>query len=358
MSYENLKVAPEALEALRNFTLPAKQTFGKTNLPILVVADCHAGQWGTLEMVPYGPFEIDPACKVLHYAQEVFEGLKAYRSETLGVSLFRPDYIGSRMNRSAARMGMPEIPEAYFMEAVHAISAYGAPFIPTGSGESLYLRPFMFATEVGLGIAPPEDFRFVVMASPSASYFSEGSIAVLIEREYCRAAPGGMGAAKTGGNYAGGVRATLKAQELGFQQSVWLDAVHRRYVEELSGMNFFAVVDGTALTPELTDTILSGNTRDSLLKLARSLEIPVKETRLDIEELKSEIESGKCTEAFCCGTASIVVPVGVLGDEDGWKREFRNVPGPVASKLKSKLLGIQLRTEPDEFGWVVPVDPV
>ena len=356
--YRHLKVDPRAIRAVEGFRLPEELGFGITMLPALIRGDYEQGEWGPLRLVPYEPFQIDPAAKVFFYSQEIFEGMKAYRHPELGAAIFRPDFLQERMNRSARRMLMPELPEEYFLEGVHGIAALAEPFIPMGPGESLYLRPYMISTEPGLGLAPSSTYRFAVLALPSSSYFSTDFLDVLIEREYCRAARGGTGFAKTGGNYSAAMQADRKARGLGFQQTVWLDPLERSYVEELSGMNFFALVDGVLETPELTDSILGGSTRDSLMQLAAREGIPVREVRIDINQLKAQIESGRCTEAFVCGTAAIVMSLRCLGEEDGSRVCFEEAPGPVASLLRDKLMGIQQQTEPDEFGWMVQVEPL
>ncbi len=242
--YHHLEINPRAIQAVEGFRLPEQLEYGKTVLPALVRSDYENGTWGSLQLLPYEPFQLDPAAKVLFYSQEIFEGMKACRHRELGAAIFRPDFLQERMNRSARRMLMPELPREYFLEAVGGIAALAEPFIPMGPGESLYLRPYVISTEPGLGLQPSSTYSFVVLALPSSSYFSVPFLEVLIEREYCRAARGGTGFAKTGGNYSAAMQADRKAHELGFQQTVWLDPLERRYVEELSGMNFFALVDG------------------------------------------------------------------------------------------------------------------
>ncbi|WP_044557574.1 branched-chain amino acid aminotransferase [Halobacteriovorax marinus] len=346
-----IKINPLALEALKNFELPQDIGFGRTMVPIMAVCDYENGKWGELELLPYGPLELDPTAKVLHYGQEIFEGMKAYHFEGHGPYLFRADQNAKRFNESAKRMAMAEIPEEIYLEAVRAIVGHSNDFIPTQTGESLYIRPFMISTEEHLGIKPSEKFKFMVIASPSGAYFTTGYLKVLIEKEYVRACPGGMGAAKTGGNYAGSLVSAQKAKSLGFQQTLWLDALEKCYIEEMSGMNFFAVIDGKLHTPEIQDTILDGITRNSLVQLAKDLGYQVIEEKMNINNLLDAISSGKCTECFACGTAAIITPIGTLGDIEGNEWNVKNPEGPVAKKLRETLLSLQEGRIEDIHGW-------
>jgi branched-chain amino acid aminotransferase len=346
-----IKIDPNALEAIKNFKLPDEIGFGSTLVPIMAVSDYENGVWSPLELLPYAPLVMDPTCKVLHYGQEIFEGMKAYHYEGTGPYLFRPEMNAKRFNVSAKRMAMAEVPEELYLEAVRNVVGHSKEFIPTNSGESLYIRPFMFATENSLGIKPSEKFKFMVIASPSGSYFKSGSLKVLVEREHIRACPGGMGFAKTGGNYAGSLVSALKAKDLGFEQTLWLDAVEKKYVEEMSGMNFFAVINNTIVTPKIEDTILDGITRNSLMQLARDLGYEVVEQKLDIDTLLNAIEDGSCSECFSCGTAAIITPIGSLGDESGKMWNLKNPVGPVGKNLKETLLSLQEGRLEDKHGW-------
>lgn len=357
---KHLKVDPKIEKPLRSFKLPAIKdlVFGQVQAPVMVRAQYKKGQWGELEMLPYGPLSIDPCMKVLHYGQEVFEGMKAYAVDGKGPHLFRPELNYKRLNHSAKVVAMPEIPHDYFFEAVEAMVAACTHLIPNQSGSSLYLRPFMFASEVGLGIKPAEEFTFLLVASPAGAYFSTDHVHVLIEREYVRASQGGTGHAKTGGNYARGLVSAIRAKEKGFHQTLWLDAVERKYVEELSGMNFCAVVNGELHTPDLTGTILEGVTRDSLLHIAPSLGINVKvNKKMSIDQLIKDIKSGKCTEAFACGTASIIAPIEALGELSGERYTLKENYGPVTKKLRAHLLDIQEGRIVGPEGWIHPVNP-
>ncbi|AYF44118.1 branched-chain-amino-acid transaminase [Halobacteriovorax sp. BALOs_7] len=348
-----MKVLASAKEAIENFSMPDKVGFGKVLLPIMATCEFKRGEWGELEIRPYAKLELDPTCKVLHYGQEIFEGMKAYNYKGNGPNLFRPLENFKRFNHSARRMAMPEVPNEIFVNAVNTITKMGENFIPKRSGESLYIRPFMIATENNLGIKPSEEFLFMVIASPVESYFSGGSYKVLIERQMVRACPGGMGTAKTGGNYAGALNSGVRTQKLGLHQSLWLSASDRKSIEELSGMNFFAVIDGEIHTPELTETILDGITRRSLIDIARSKGLKVIERKMSIDDLIEDIKSNKCTECFSCGTAAIITPICSLHEESGERYNVKEEFGPTTKMLRETLLGIQEQTVEDQFNWVV-----
>lgn len=350
----NIKINPQALEAINNYSIDWDNIgFGKCMAPTMIVADYNNGKWGDLEMVPYGNLTLSPTCKVFHYAQEIFEGMKAYRVDGNGPLLFRPYENAKRFNISAERMVMPTLNEDLFVESVKVMAAHCKDFIPTKTGESLYIRPFMFATEEHLGIKPADQFKYMVLASPSGAYFSSDSITIQIERRYTRACPGGTGYAKTGGNYAASLKAVKEARERGFDQTLWLDSEHKRYLEELSGMNIFCLINGELHTPAMTESILDGITRRSLIDLAKSYGITVHESKMDIDELIAQIQNGSCTEAFACGTAAIITPIGGFGETDGKKYELKESFGPIASKLRDGLLSIQEGKTKDPFNWIV-----
>jgi len=357
MSYKHLEISSAALESLKGFTLPAEIGFGSIIAPIMITCDYKKGEWGKMQMVTYGPIELSPVAKVLHYAQEIFEGLKAYRVEGNGPFLFRADENAKRFNFSATRMAMPNLPEEMFLEAVKAMTSLCASFIPGESGESLYIRPFMFASEASLGIRPSEEFKFMVVASPSAAYFSKGTLPVLIEREATRACSGGTGMAKTGGNYACAMKTSVNAIDLGYLQTLWLDAEHNEYIEELSGMNFFVVIDGILTTPELGDTVLDGITRDSIITLARHKGLRVVEKQIGISELIKKMHEGSATEAFACGTAAIITPIDSLGEKDGTRFSFPYIQGEISKSLRDGLLAIQEGRAPSPVKeWVVKIE--
>lgn len=349
-------IEEKAKTAIESFSMPDNVGFGKVLLPIMAICEYKDGAWGEVVVSPYKKLELDPTTKVLHYGQEIFEGMKAYNYKDQGPVLFRPLENHKRFNFSASRMAMPEVPEDIFMGAVRTITSLSKKAVPRRDGESLYIRPFMIATEKNLGIKPSEEFLFIVIASPVGSYFSGGSIKVFIEEEMIRACRGGTGNAKTGGNYAGGLNAAIKTKEKGFDQTLWLSAEDKDSVEELSGMNFFCVIDGVLKTPALTDTILEGITRKSIIDLAKHEGIEVSEERISIKELKGLILEGRCSEAFACGTAAIITPIDSLHDESGEAFHLKTAHGPIARKLREQLLGIQQLTVEDHFGWIERID--
>ncbi len=314
--------------------------------------------WHDGQLRPYGPLRMDPASQVFHYAQEIFEGLKAYRQGAGPVVAFRPTANAARFNRSAARMAMPELPEDAFLRAIELLVSQDREWVPSAPEQSLYLRPFMIATHVGLGVSKPSSsYLFAVIASPAGAYFAGGvrPVSVWLAADYTRAAPGGTGAAKTGGNYAAGFAGQLQALQHGCDQVVWLDAAEHRWIEEMGGMNLFFVYGSGStariMTPGLTGTLLPGIVRDSLLTLAPDVGIPAAEGSISVEEWRAGCESGEITEVFACGTAAVITPVGtVRGSAGGWT--VGTGPGPVTMKLRDHLLGIQFGQQPDPYGWV------
>jgi len=313
------------------------------------------GEWQRFDLLPYGPLQLDPCSKVLHYGQEIFEGMKVFRHPDDKIYMFRPEMNARRFNQSARRMAMPEIPEDQFIYACEVISAYSKHLVPKRLGESLYLRPFMIATEVGMGIKPSKQFLFIVVASPSGSYFSGDSVKVYIERDDIRCAPGGIGFAKTGGNYAASLNSYAKTIKLGCDQTMWLDSVEHKYIEEMSGMNFFAVIDNKLVTPALRDTILDGVTRKSIIEIARKEKMMVEERRVTIDEILEAIKIGTCTEAFVCGTAAVIAPIESFMDKDLSLHRLRDFSGRISMQLREKLIAIQAgRVEAPE-GWVYPI---
>ena len=304
-----MQISAKAQSSIEQFKLPKDLGFGTVMSPIMVECDYKDGVWSEPIVSSYGPLFLDPTTKALHYAQEIFEGMKAYNFEGNGPYLFRPIENFKRFNFSAKRMAMAEVPENVFMDSVKEITRLSKNFIPKNSGESLYIRPFMFATQVHLGIKPSTHLKFMVVASPSGAYFSSSSLKLYIERESVRAVPGGTGCVKTGGNYAASLQSMVTATEKGYDQVLWLDAIGRDYVEELSGMNVFFLYGNELHTPELTDTILAGITRDSIIKIAPDLGLKVVERKMSITELLADVKAGKCTGGFACGTASIIAPI-------------------------------------------------
>jgi branched-chain amino acid aminotransferase len=326
--------------------------------------------WHDAQLRPYGPLSMDPASQVFHYGQEIFEGLKAYRQAGGPVVTFRPGANAARFASSARRMAMPELPEDAFTRAIELLVTHDRDWVPSAADHSLYLRPFMIATHVGLGVSRPSpSYLFGVIASPAGGYFSgsggsrgsSGSggvrpVSVWLADGYIRAAPGGTGAAKTGGNYAAGFVGQLQALEHGCDQVVWLDSAEHQWVEEMGGMNLFFVygsgTDARIMTPALTGTLLPGVTRDSLLTLAPDLGIRAFEGAISVTQWREGCESGAITEVFACGTAAVITPVGaVRGVSGGWVIGGGE-PGPVTMQLREQLLGIQFGQLPDPHGWV------
>ena len=347
----NALIDEDALSAVNAFELPEQLGFGRVPAPLMFWAEYMGGIWGQGNLEPNRPIQLEPSAKVLHYGQEIFEGMKAYRVGCKHASLFRPELNWMRFNQSAQRMAMPETPRELFMEGLYLMTAWCESIIPGSSGQSLYLRPFMFATEPSLDVSTANRFLFMVVGSPSEALHS-GSVRVLIERRWIRAAAGGTGMAKTGGNYAGSFASRQRAQQLGYDQTLWLDASDQDSIEELSVMNFFAVIKGELHTPVLSGSLLDGVTRNSIIKLAETMGIKVLQRTIRASELIRQIESGECSEAFCCGTAAIVSPISELGEEDGTRYPLSQVEGALTLKLKEALLGIQENRQPDPFSWV------
>ncbi len=338
--------------------------FGKFFTDHMVTATWSVDRgWHAGRIEPYGPIPMDPASAVLHYAQEIFEGLKAYRHEDGSVWAFRPEANAARLQRSARRLALPELAVDDFVGAVRELVAVDVDWVPSGHEQSLYLRPFMYASEAFLGVRPANEVRFVVIACPVGAYFSGGikPVSIWLSQNYTRAAVGGMGAAKTGGNYAASLAAQLEAGEHGCDQVVFLDAVERRWVEELGGMNLYLVYrDGRLVTPELTGTILEGVTRDSILTLAGEHGLTVEERRVDIAEWRDGVGSGEITEVFACGTAAVVTPVGRLVWDGGEAVTPATADadnggdpiGPVAGRIRDALLDVQYGRAEDTHGWM------
>ncbi|MDP3969635.1 MAG: branched-chain amino acid aminotransferase [Nocardioides sp.] len=311
--------------------------------------------WHGARITPYGPISLDPATAVLHYAQETFEGMKAYRHDDGSVWTFRPEQNAARMIRSSQRLALPELPVADFVTAVDALVEIDQRWVPDAAGEkSLYLRPFMFASEVFLGVRPAQHVTFMVIASPAGAYFAKGvkPVSIWLTEEYTRAGRGGMGAAKTGGNDASSLVAQQEASAHGCDQVVFLDAQEGRYVEELGGMNmYFVHADGHIVTPE-TGTILEGITRASIIQLAQKLGHRVEERRLDVDEWREGVADGTITEVFACGTAAVVTPVGTLCWQGGKVGTGEDFVGPVTQEIRRQLVDLQYGRAEDTFGWL------
>ncbi len=333
----------------------ANPGFGKVFTDHMVVIRYSVERgWHDARIQPHAPIRIDPACAVLHYAQEIFEGLKAYRLPDGGAALFRAEANAARFRDSAERLAMAPLPEALFLASLRELVRVDRDWIPEIEGGALYLRPFMFASETFLGVKPASEYLYMVIASPVGAYFRDAEAVTLwVSEHYTRAAPGGTGAAKCGGNYAASLVAQAEATREHCHQVVFLDAVENRYVEELGGMNiFFLLDDGSLLTPPLGGTILPGITRDSLLTLARDAGMTVREERYAIDQWKADAASGRLREAFACGTAAVVTPIAEVRGR-GFEFGIGNRgPGLVTGRLRDALVAIQRGTAPDPHGWI------
>ena len=334
--------------------------FGKLFTDHMVMIKYADGKgWHDAKVMARGPIQLDPAAAVLHYAQEIFEGLKAYRLADGSMATFRPDANAARFRDSAKRLAMPELPEALFVQSIRELVRIDKDWFPSVEGGSLYLRPFMFASEVFLGVRPALEYLYMVIASPVGGYFKSGAPAVSlwVSQDYTRASRGGTGAAKCGGNYASSLVPTMEAFAKGHDQVVFLDAVENKWIEELGGMNlFFVLDDGTMITPPLSGTILPGITRDSLIKLARAEGLNVREERFSIDQWRDMAKSGKLTESFACGTAAVVTPIGKVTGKDGTFTIGAGGPGQLTQRLKQRLVDIQRGTAKDPHGWVHRLD--
>ena len=310
--------------------------------------------WHGATVRPYGPFSVDPASSVLHYAQEIFEGTKAYRHADGSVWSFRLDANAARFQRSAVRLALPQLPTEDFIDAVRALVDIDREWVPGGAEQSLYIRPFMFASEVFLGVRPSKHVTFAVIASPAGPYFSGGvkPVSIWLSEEFNRAAPGGTGAAKCGGNYAASLLPQQEAIDNGCDQVVFLDAAEHSALEELGGMNIFLVYsDGTLVTPELNGSILEGVTRSSIIELADELGYKVDERRVTFEEWRQGVASSEITEVFACGTAAVLTPIGILKWRAG-QVSCGETAGPVTLELRQRLVDVQYGRAPDSYGWM------
>jgi branched-chain amino acid aminotransferase len=333
--------------------------FGRYFTDHLVRIDWTAADgWGDGQVLPYGPLLLDPATMALHYGQEIFEGLKAYRQPDGTIATFRPDANAARFARSARRLAMAELPEDLFVESLHALTEIDQAWVPTEPSDSLYFRPFMISTEVGLGVKPANAYSYLLIASPAGAYFPRGvqPVSVWLSTEFTRAAPGGTGEAKCAGNYAASLVAQAHAAEQGCDQVVWLDAVEHRWVEEMGGMNLYFVYGSgpgaRIVTPSLTGTLLPGITRDSLLTVAAELGYTAEEGKVSTDEWREGNASGALTEVFACGTAAVITPVGSVKSANGSWTVGDGGSGPITMQLRERLLGLQTGAVPDTHGWM------
>jgi branched-chain amino acid aminotransferase len=311
--------------------------------------------WEGRRVEAYGPLQLDPAAAVLHYAQEIFEGLKAYRWADGSVWLFRPTANAERFNRSAARLALPEVPVEDFLGSIEALVTADAAWVPSGAETSLYLRPFMFASEAFLGVRPANVVDYLLIASPVGAYFPQGvkPVSIWVSRDYHRAGPGGTGAAKCGGNYASSLLPQQEAYAHGCQQVLFLDAREERYLEELGGMNVFVVKgDGTVETPRLTGTILEGITRSSVIRLLEEQDLKVVEKNITMDEVVAGVNDGSIAEVFACGTAAVVTPVGRLASDGFDVTIGGGEAGAVTMGIRKTLTDIQYGHAEDTYGWM------
>ena len=313
--------------------------------------------WHDPRIVPYGPIELDPAAMCLHYGQEVFEGLKAYRTEDGRILLFRPDRNMARLNSSNERLCIPAIDEAFAVEAIKKLVSVDQDWIPTAEGTSLYIRPFIFATEAQVGVHPAQELLFAIILSPVGAYYPEGlnPVKIYVEDKYVRAVRGGMGYTKTGGNYAASLKAQDEAEKVGYTQVLWLDGVERKYIEEVGTMNVFFVIDDEIVTPELQGSILPGVTRMSCIELLKKQGYKVSERRLSIDEVAEAADAGKLKEAFGSGTAAVISPIGELKWDEKVMTINNGEIGTISQHLYDTLTGIQWGKLPDPYGWTVEV---
>ncbi|MEM9522564.1 MAG: branched-chain amino acid aminotransferase [Pseudomonadota bacterium] len=353
---ESIGLPPELRSRIDAVQLPEQLGFGKLMAPLMAIATYRDGQWETPRLTGLDPMQLLPETQALHYGQAIFEGMKAYRNlggELEGTALlFRPFDHARRFNRSAVRLGMPAIPEDVFVHTLEQLVGHLDALIPSAKGQSLYVRPFMFGASPDLSVIPSTEYCFVIVATPSDAFFTQ-PIKAWIERRYSRAGAGGTGAVKAAGNYAASFAAAASLHENGFQQLLWLDAYHRTDLEEFTAMNVFVRFEDKLVTPALTDTILAGITRDSLLRLGELFGLRMEETTVKIEEVLGAIRAGRDVELFGCGTGVVVAPVKTLGDETGLRLDLPSQR--VAADLRQRLLDIQHGQAPAPEGWQVPV---
>ncbi len=314
--------------------------------------------WHDPRIVPYSPIQLEPSAMVFHYAQEIFEGLKAYRTADGNIQLFRPDRNIARMNETAERLCIPQLDPDGILYAIKTLVAYESDWVPHSPGTSLYIRPFIIATDPVIGVYPSHTYLFIIILSPVGSYYARGidPVRIYVEREYTRAVRGGTGRAKCGGNYAASLIAQRKAEKLGYDQVLWTDGITHEYIDEVGSMNVFFVIDGEVVTPSLDDgSILPGITRASCIELLRSWGTKVTERKIKVDELFEAYDAGVLNEAFGTGTAAVISPIGVLSDDDRTIEINGGKIGAISQRLYDELTGIQWGRLPDPFGWIVKI---
>ena len=350
---ENIKITRAA--TLKEKPDSSTLVFGKNMTDHMFLADYDEGQgWHDPRIVPYGPLQIDPAAKVLHYAEEIFEGLKAYRTADGSIQLFRIKDNIDRMNKSADRLCLPKIPEDLAMAGIMELVKVEQDWVPSEKDTSLYIRPFMIGLDAALGVHSSKHVQFVVIVCPVGAYYPEGlnPVKIYVEDQDVRAVKGGTGMAKTGGNYAASLRAGDRAEKAGYSQVLWLDGVHRKYIEEVGSMNVMFKVAGKILTPDLNGSVLDGITRRSCIQLLKDWGYEVEERRISAEELFEAAENGTLEEAWGTGTAAVVSPIGELAMEDKKVTVSGGKIGPITQKLYDELTGIQWGRVADPHNWI------
>ena len=333
-----------------------KLGFGKIFTDHMFIMDYTEGiGWHDARIVPYGEISLEPSAMIFHYGQEMFEGLKVYRGVDGKTRLFRPDMNAKRANSSNERLCIPQIPEEDFVEAIKAVVKVDEDWIPEEEGTSLYIRPFIIATDAFLGVAPSKTYMFIIILAPSGAYYENGlaPVGIWIEDDYVRAVRGGIGYAKTGGNYAASLAAQVKAHDDGYSQVLWLDGVERKYIEEVGAMNIFFKIDGKIVTPMLNGSILPGITRNSVIELCKSMGCEVEERRISVDELVEAAHSGRLEECFGTGTAAVISPVGKLRYKNEVFTINNNEIGDLSQKLYDTITGIQWGKCEDNFNWSV-----
>lgn len=356
-----MKIRIRKVRPSQTRTRPADETklgFGMHYSDHMFLMDYSEGQgWKSPRIEPYRPIPLEPAALVLHYAQQVFEGLKAYRRKDGGVQLFRPQDNYERMNRSAKRLCMPFIDLETWLQALKELVALDHEWVPRTKGASLYIRPTMIATEPHLGVKISSEYLFYIMTGPVGAYYPEGfnPTRILVEDRYVRAARGGVGEAKTAGNYAASLLAMEDAHKQGYTQVLWLDAVHRKYAEEVGTSNMFFLMDGELVTPPLTGSILPGITRATVIQLAKDWGVPISEREISIDEIADGIRSGRLNEMFASGTAAVISPVGEICYKGQVFKVNDGRVGPLAVRFYEEIQGIQYGERPDPHGWILPV---
>ncbi|PRX54046.1 branched-chain amino acid aminotransferase [Flagellimonas meridianipacifica] len=344
----NISVEKAATSKIHNVDFD-NLSFGNTFTDHMLVCDYENGAWNSPKIVPYGPIALEPSSKIFHYGQSIFEGMKAYKDEADGVWLFRPLENWKRLNKSAKRLAIPELPESHFMDGLTSLLRLEKDWIPKNPGSSLYVRPFMFASGTGFHASPADKYKFIIALAPSGAYFS-GKVKVKIEETYSRAANGGVGYAKAGGNYAGQFYPTQLAVEEGYHQVIWTDDNNHEFIEEAGAMNVFVRINDTLITAPTNDRILDGITRKSILDIAQAEGIPAEVRKISVKEVVEAAKNGSLQEMFGAGTAAVVSPIAAFGYK-GVDYELPEIQNSYASQLKKRITDIQYNRAEDSFGW-------